>query len=680
MHTYFNKFTSPIVALSAILLSTNCFASEVNELIPRQILFGNPAKAALRISPDGTKLSYLAPRDGVLNVYVADRNNLDEAKPVTNDRTTGISQYFWAESGKHILYLQDDNGDEDFHLYSVNLETDEIVDLTPFEKIRAQVVHQSSEHPNHILVGINNRNQRWFHDVYKINIETGDRELIVENNQFVGFVADEDFNVKLAVTFTPKSEIVVFKADESAKNGWAPFMTIPTEDALTTSPAGFDKTGNILYLVDSRDRNTAALKTLNMETGELKEIYSNEKADISGVMLHPTELTVQGVNYTYLKRELHIVDESIRGDIKYLESVNDGEIQISSRSNDDNIWTVAYLQDAGPVKYYIYDRKAKNAEYLFSHRPELENIKLAKMHPQVIKSRDGLDLVSYLTLPIESDSDEDGRPDQALPMVLLVHGGPWARDNWGYNTIHQLLADRGYAVLSVNYRGSTGFGKDFINAANMEWAGKMHDDLIDAVDWAVKEKIAQRDKVAIMGGSYGGYATLVGLTFTPDTFACGVDIVGPSSLISLLNNPPPYWMPIMPMMKARVGDWDTEEGKKFLESRSPLYKVDQIQRPLLIGQGAQDPRVKQVESDQIVKAMQEKNIPVSYVLFPEEGHGFDRPENNMSFFAVAEGFLAQHLGGRYEPIGDDFEGAKFEVPAGADGIPGLNEAMSDLKK
>jgi len=269
-------------------------------------------------------------------------------------------------------------------------------------------------------------------------------------------------------------------------------------------------------------------------------------------------------------------------------------------------------------------------------------------------------------------------PNRPLPLVLSVHGGPWARDSWGFDPEHQWLANRGYAVLSVNFRGSTGFGKEFVNSANGQWSGKMHDDLMDAVQWAVQHKIADPKKVAIMGGSYGGYATLVGLTFTPDVFACGVDIVGPSSLVTLMENVPPYWIPVMPMMKDRVGDWTTDKGKRDLLSRSPLTKVDQIRRPLLIGQGANDPRVKQVEADQIVEAMKSKSIPVTYVLYPDEGHGFARPENRMSFNAVTEAFLAQHLGGTYEPVGDDFRGSKIQVPAGGDQIPGLVGALKAI--
>jgi dipeptidyl aminopeptidase/acylaminoacyl peptidase len=321
----------------------------------------------------------------------------------------------------------------------------------------------------------------------------------------------------------------------------------------------------------------------------------------------------------------------------------------------------------------------RNAIFLFNNRDDLVDYPLVKMHAPVVESRDGLKLLCYLSLPPGSDPDNDGRPVEPVPMVLNVHGGPWARDAWGLNPYHQWLANRGYAVLSVNYRGSTGFGKQFVNAADGEWAGKMHDDLIDAVQWAVDEKIALEDKVAIMGGSYGGYATLVGLTFTPEVFACGVDIVGPSSLVTLLQNVPEYWMPFMPVMKVRVGDVDTEEGRAELLERSPLPFVDKIKKPLLIAQGANDPRVTQLEADQIVEAMQEKNIPVTYVLYPDEGHGFARPENRKSFNAVTEAFLAEQLGGRFEPVGRDFGGATITVPAGADEVPGLEEALIDVE-
>ena len=601
------------------------------DLIPREKLFGNPEKATPRISPDGKHLAFRAPRDGVMNVWVASISDLDSAEPLTHDKTTGISQFFWSHTNQHILFLQDDNGDEDYHLYSIDIHDKKTIDLTPFEKITANLLSDSHRFPNEILVGINNRDQHYFHDVYRINIETGKREMIVKNPGFVGFMADEDYQVRLAIGLTPKAEMQIFKADKDAEQGWSPLITIGSEDLLTTSPLAFNKAGDAFYMFDSRERDTASLVSVDMATGKPKLIFKTDKADVSGIMAHPTELTIQAVSYTYDRTKWELLDESIKADMAYLATVADGEMDVTSRSVDDQTWTVAYEMDNGPVKFYLYDRKNKKAHFLFSHRPELESLPLVKMHPLEIESRDGLKLVSYLSLPQGSDTNGDLKPEKPLPMILLVHGGPWARDHWGYNPLHQLLANRGYAVLSVNYRGSTGFGKNFINAANNEWAGKMHDDLIDAVKWSVKAGIAEKDKVAIMGGSYGGYATLVGLTFTPETFACGVDIVGPSSLETLLTNPPPYWQPIMPMMKSRVGDWDTEEGRKHLQDRSPLHRADKIRRPLLIGQGANDPRVKQAESDQIVAVMKKSNIPVTYMLFPEEGHGFDRPENNQPF-------------------------------------------------
>jgi dipeptidyl aminopeptidase/acylaminoacyl peptidase len=333
------------------------------------------------------------------------------------------------------------------------------------------------------------------------------------------------------------------------------------------------------------------------------------------------------------------------------------------------------VRDDGPVSYYLYNRTAKAAKFLFTNRKSLEGQPLVKMIPLQIKSEDGLDLVSYLSLPKWSDPDGNGRPDKPLPMVLYVHGGPWERETWGYKSIHQWLANRGYAVLSVNYRGSTSFGKNFTNAGNLEWGGKMQRDLVDAVNWSIREGVADKDRIAIMGGSYGGYAALAGLTFTPDLFACAVDIVGPSNLITMTETIPPYWIPEFELWSKRVGDNRTEEGRALLRERSPLTHVDRIKKPLLIAQGANDPRVKRNESDQIVNTMNKKGINVTYILYPDEGHGFARPENSISFFAVAEAFLSKHLGGRFEPIGNDFNGSTITVLSGADQVPGLQDAI-----
>lgn len=643
-------------------------------LISRDILFGNPDRAAPRISPDGKRLAFLAPVDGVLNVWVGPAGDLAAAKPVTQEKVRNLRIFYWAYTSDHILFAQDKGGDENWHIFSVDLKTNETKDLTPVDGIQARIQAVSFKHPNDVLIGMNDRDKK-NHDVYRVNIRSGERKLMQKNEKgFAGFEVDADFKIRLATATLPDGGSEIFEPD--GKDGWKSFAKIGQEDSLTTDAVLFNAAGNQLYMFDSRGRDTAALTTFDMRSKKSAVAAEDAKADMSGVLVHPKELRVQAVSSTFDRKRWQVLDKTIQPDLDYLRGVDKGDLEVLSRSLDDKRWVVAYLLDDGPVKYYLYDRDKKpQATFLFTNQKALEGLPLTKMHPRVIKARDGLDLVSYLSLPKASDPDLDGKPDKPLPMVLLVHGGPWGRDMWGYNSMHQWLANRGYGVLSVNFRGSTGFGKKFINAGDKQWAKTMHDDLIDAVNWATSSGIADKSKVAIMGGSYGGYATLVGLTFTPDTFACGVDIVGPSNLITLLSTIPPYWTPILNMFTARVGDHRTEEGKKLLNERSPLNFVERIKRPLLIGQGANDPRVKQAESDQIVKAMQEKKIPVTYVLYPDEGHGFARTENRMSFNAVAETFFAQCLGGPYEPIGDDFKGSSIKVPEGAAEIHGLPEAL-----
>jgi dipeptidyl aminopeptidase/acylaminoacyl peptidase len=645
-------------------------------LIPRAVLFGNPDRTSARISPDGKQLSYLAPVDGVLNVWVGPIDKPDAAKPVTQDRKRGIRSYFWAYTSGHIIYSQDADGDEDWHVYRVDLASAETKDLTPLKKIAARVADVSHRFPQEILISLNDRDPK-HHDLYRVDLQSGQRQLLQKNTEFIGFVTDADYHVRFAAKYADDGGTLILKPD--GKDGWSEFLKIPMPDTLTSGPLAFDKTGQTLYLLDSRGRDTGALTALDLKSGKQTIIAEDPRADAGGILAHPTEHTIQAVSFTYERTQWVFKDPAVEQDFAELRKVADGDVSVVSQTLNDQQWVVAFLMDNGPVRYYLYDRPAKKARFLFTDRKELDGLPLQKMHARVLKARDGLDLVSYLTLPPGSDAGSTGKPTQPVPLVLHVHGGPWGRDNWGFNAQHQFLANRGYAVLSVNFRGSTGFGKKFINAGNKEWAGKMHDDLIDAVDWAIKEKIADPNKLAIEGGSYGGYATLVGLTFTPEKFACGVDIVGPSNLITLLNTIPPYWAPAMQLFKDRVGDPTTEEGRKLLHDRSPLTRVDRIRRPLLIGQGANDPRVKQAESDQIVKAMQEKKIPVTYVLFPDEGHGFARPENRLAFQAVTEAFLARHLGGRYEAIGDAFTGSSVTAPAGASDVPGL-EAKLPAKK
>ncbi|HRK29531.1 MAG TPA: S9 family peptidase [Tepidisphaeraceae bacterium] len=677
-------FREMILSLAtAGVLGTTALAANNTPLIPRDVLFGNPDKAQTRISPDGRYISFLAPSQGVLNVWVAPVGAIDKAEPVTNDTKRGIQRAQWTYAPDTMVFLQDQGGDENWQIISINVKTKETRNLVDNPKVAARIVETSEKFPQEILVQINDRNEQ-FHDVWKANVVTGEKALFMPNPEqvagapVVGVIPDDDFKIRHVVTMTPDGGTATYTNDGDGK--FTEFDKVPMEDGLTTDMVGFDKDNKVAYLLDSRGRNTAALYTMDLETKEKTLVAEHPKADAGGVLIHPTSKKLQAVNFNYARSEWKVLDSSIQADMDYLKTVADGDFVITSRTLDDTKWTVAYILDNGPSRSYLYDRVNKRAEFLYSMKKDLENVPLAKMHPKVIKARDGLELVSYLTLPLDADSDQDGIPERPVPMVLNVHGGPWARDTWGFDPEAQLLANRGYAVLQVNFRGSTGFGKDFVNAANQEWAGKMHDDLIDAATWAIDSKIADKNKIAIMGGSYGGYATLVGLTFTPEFFACGVDIVGPSSINTLLATIPPYWAPAVAQWKSRVGDSSTEEGRKFLDSRSPLTFVDKISKPLLIGQGANDPRVKQSEADQIAKAMTERNIPVTYVLYPDEGHGFARPENRLSFYAITEAFLAQYLGGRAEPIGDAFKGSSIKVPVDTGKIAGLSDALSGLQK
>ena len=644
---------------------------DATPLIPRRVFFGNPDRAQVTISPDGEHLAWLAPRDGVLNVWVAPRERPADARPVTADNGRGIRFYAWAYTGGDILYIQDKGGDENWRVYSADIATGEVGDLTPFEGVAAQIVGLSHHRPEEIVVALNDRDPQW-HDIYRVNLISGERTLLLQHDRFMGVDVDDDLAIRTAIQMTPDGGLDIYRP---AGEDWALWQSFPGEDMLTASTAGFDKSGNVLYLRDSRERDTAALVAIDLTTGDRSLLAADELADADQVLRHPTERHVQAVAFVYDRKRWQVLDPAIATDLDYLATVADGEVEITSRSQDDLTWLVAYVVDDGPVRYYLYDRQRGVADFLFTNRAELEGLPLAKMRPAVVPARDGLNLVVYYTLPPGSDSDGDGVPDAPLPLVFIPHGGPWARDSWGFNGWHQWLANRGYAVLSVNFRSSTGFGKAFTNAGDFEWAGKILEDQQDGVQWAIVQGIADPARVAVMGGSFGGYSTLAGLTFYPEAFACGVDIVGPSNLITLLETIPPYWQPMVELFTTRVGDHRTEEGRALLKAHSPLTHVDRIVRPLLIAQGANDPRVKQAESDQIVSAMQARGIPVAYALYPDEGHGFARPQNNLSFAALAEAFLGRCLGGRVQPIGDDLSGSSLTVPVGAAEVPGLVEAL-----
>ncbi len=664
-------------------------------LIPRDALFGNPERAGVQISPDGQYLSWLAPLEGVLNIWVAPADDPQAATAVTRDQNRGIRMYFWSFQAHTLVFLQDVGGDEDFHLHRVDVRTGDARDLTPYADTTAEVVGISDRVPEAILVGLNDRDAQW-HDLYRVDLATGERVLLEENLEGIAsYLPDHDYVVRYATRTRPDGGMDILARDGEE---WRVAEDVPFEDALSTYPAGLTADGRTLYLVDSRQRNTSALYALDVDSGQRELVHADERTDVAGALAHPRTGRIQAVAVNYLREEWTVIDEDVAADLDVLAGIGPGEVSITARTLADDVWIAAYSSATEPLTYYRYDRPGRQLTRLFSGRPALDGAPLVPMHPVPIPARDGQTLVSYLTLPAHRpvqdageavDSAGTGADDGAtpagrfrpaggpVPLVLFVHGGPWARDAYGYDSWAQWLANRGYAVLQVNYRGSTGFGKEFINIADRQWGAAMHEDLLDAVGWAVDQGITQEHTVGIMGGSYGGYATLAGLTMTPEVFACGVDIVGPSNLNTLLETVPPYWAAFFEQLARRVGDPRTEEGKELLTERSPLTHAENIVRPLLIGQGANDPRVKQAESDQIVEAMTAKGIPVTYVLFPDEGHGFARPENAKAFNAIAEGFLAEHLGGRAEPLGQDLAGSSATVPAGADGVAGLAEALAE---
>jgi len=627
------------LAFSLVLLCGGWMARavELPPLIPREVLFGNPEKANPQISPDGRKLAYLAPHNGVLNVWVRTIGANDD-QVVTSDKKRGIRMYFWQEDSEHILYIQDRDGDENWHLYQTSLKTKTTRDLTPFEGVQAQVVATDPQFPDEILVALNLRDRRW-HDVYRINLKTGAVQMDTENpGDVFQWVADNRLQVRAAVAFTPDGGTLI-RVRENATSPWRELMRWGPDETFG-GVVGFTPENRGLWIISSVEANAARLLEVDLATGKRTVLAEDPQYDVNDVMIHPKTRRLEAVQFIRARREWQLVDPAVRADFELLRAERDGDLSIVSRDREDRTWIVSYLMDDGPVYYYAYDRAARRLRLLFSNRPALERYQLAKMRPISFTARDGMTLHGYLTLPV-------GVPPRNLPMVVLVHGGPWSRDVWGFDPIVQWLANRGYAVLQVNFRGSTGYGKAYLNAGDREWAGKMHTDLIDGKNWAVREGYADPRRVCIMGGSYGGYATLVGLAFTPDDFACGVDIVGPSNLVTLLRSIPPYWAPIKAIFDKRLGKVETDE--EFLKSRSPLFRADQIKAPLLIAHGANDPRVKKAESDQIVQTLRAKNIPVTYVVYPDEGHGFARPENRLDFFGRAEEFLAAHLGGRAEP-------------------------------
>ena len=637
--------------------------TETAALLARRVIFADPERIIVRISPDGTRIAFLAPLEGVLNLWVAPLADVGAAHPLTQvtDRNLG-NWVVWMHDSRHVVFFREQGGDENWRAWRVDLATGDVRPLTPGPGVTCYIQQASHLFPSELLIAHNARDKRHF-DIHRVDVASGTSTPLQANEGFTGFFTDQQFCVRYGVRHLDNGDVEYLQ--RSADGKWELFTRVGMDDAATTRPIEFSADGRELYWLDSRGRDTSAVVAQDLESGVRRVLAEDERADFTGLLLDPVSDRPIAAAYAFERTRWQVLDPDFEEDIDYLLRQSPGDLLINGLSQDRRHWIVAYGRADAPLEYFHYDRAARQARHLFCSTPALEGAPLVSLEPVVLRARDGLDLVCYLSRP--RDAPEGAR----LPMVLLVHGGPWSRDVWWLRPDHQWLANRGYAVLSVNYRGSTGFGKAFVNAANLEWAGKMHDDLLDAVDWAVAKGIADPARVAIMGGSYGGYAALVGVTFTPEKFACAVDIVGISNLMTFLNTIPAYWTPWKSIWKVRMGDYTSEAGRRFLEERSPLNFADRIVRPLLIGQGANDPRVKASESEQIVAALQKHGIPVTYVCYPDEGHGFRRPENRRSFNAVAEAFLAKHLGGRCEPVGEDFENSTIEFKAGRELIPGI---------
>jgi dipeptidyl aminopeptidase/acylaminoacyl peptidase len=622
-------------------------------LIPRELLFGNPERSSVCISPDGSMLAFRAPVDGVLNAWVQPIDG--DAKVLTNftDRPIGGLSFSW--NGEQLLFTKDSGGDENNHIYSVDIDDAEIHDLTPIDGVAARMSGASKERPDELVVSINDRDPQ-YHDLYIVNTRTGERELLQENEGYAGYMLDADWNVRGRMNMTEDGgSLTEMKNMDSGE--WFEFLKVEQEDTMGTSPGGFNRKGDKLYGSSSIGRDKAAVVWWSPVEGGGSNptvVFESDRADISGSITNPDTYEPEAIAVSYLRPEITVIDNSnnIATDLANLEKLGGKDFGITDRTKDNRTWVVAFGAPEDVPTYWLWDRDSQTGKKLFTTWPALEGQPLVGMEGVEIPTRDGLIMPSYVTLPA---SYKEG---QRLPLVMLIHGGPWARDSWGFNPLHQWLANRGYAVVSPNFRGSTGFGKNHVNSGDREWYGKMQDDINDAAAWAVEQGFADEDRMCIMGGSYGGYATLAGMTRDPELWACGVDIVGPSHVGTLLKTIPPYWAPIITMFTTRVGSLDEPE---FLDSISPLTHVQKISKPLLIGQGANDPRVKLSESDQIVEAMNSADLPVTYIVFPDEGHGFRNPKNNMAFMATTEAFLAKHLGGRAEPIGDSINESTAQV-------------------
>ena len=663
------RFLSGVAALGAGFslwrAGDAALAQGAPQLVPRRTYFLQPDYVSVRISPDGEQIAYVAPANGVRNLFVALAADPRAGRQVTRVTDRDISTWYaWAYNNRHLVFFQERDGDENWRASSVDLATGAVRALTPERGVRALLQETSHRFPDEILVRHNARDRAYF-DLYRINVVTGAASLVYENREFSWFVTDSAFRMRLGCRYASDGsmEMVEFRSDGSRD----PFGRVPIGDLDGTYMLDFSADGSTLYMLDSRGRDKAALVAIDMATRQTTLLAEDGAADLVRVQFDPRTRRPLAAMSAKERMRWHALDSATRRDLDRLAAWGAGDAELGSRSLDGRRVVAYYERDTASGEYVLLDRANDRIQPLFRQRVALDGIALRPLQPVTVRARDGLELLCYLTVPADGPRSSDGR----LPLVLVIHGGPYLRDSWGFSPTHQFLANRGYAVLSVNYRGSTGFGKAFVTAADREWGGRMHDDLIDAVDWAVARGIADPKRVGFYGASYGGYSALMAATKTPEVFACIVDIFGISNLLTFMATIPPYWGPAFSVWKNRLGDPDTEAGRAFLRERSPLFNIERATRPILIAQGMQDVRVVAAESEQMVAALKKKGVPVTYVTFPDEGHGFVRPENRLAFYAVVEAFLAKHLGGRYQPVGGDFAGSSLKVETGGQFVPGL---------
>jgi dipeptidyl aminopeptidase/acylaminoacyl peptidase len=666
--------------VASLILAPAASAAAPDSLLSLDRLTGPARYSVPELSPDGRYLSFMAPVDGALNLWVGPADSPAAARPVTHVTGRGLQPwdvsgnvlYHWNGSSTRIIYPRDNNGDENWQLYSVDLVSGEEKQITSLHGGSVRVIEMSDEHPNEILIGINDRNPRWF-DPWKLDLATGKMERVEQNDRFVRYLADHDLRLRLAVEVDANGAYQLSR--RAASGGWEHFYEIPMDETAQTHSIGFDGANRALIGYGCHDRNTAAIIERDLESGAVRVLAEDAQVDVGPVLEQPRNHRIQAYGTNYTRLEWHALDPAIAPDLAALKNGTHGDFTVESRSRDDRRWLVHSVRDDGPDAWYLYERPRRTLKRLFSSRPELEGGHWSRMHAVVIPSRDGLDLVSYYTLPLASDPDGDGHPKAPVPMVMVVHGGPGdERAEYGFFPLVQWLNNRGYGVFIVNFRGSPGFGKKFVNAEQLEWGGKMQDDLVDQARWAVAKGIARKDGIALFGGSYGGYATLCGMTFSPDVFACGIDVVGPADLETFMSTIPPSWS--LDHFAKRVGDPRTEEGRAHLRSRSPIHFIDRVTKPILIAQGSNDSRVPQAQSDRMAHALDSLGVSVTYLVYPDEGHGFLRAENNRSFYAITDAFLARCLGGRAAPIENQLEGSSVTVPVGASRIPGLEPALA----